>query len=276
LRVEAHGVRFARGIAFDEYGAPYMTNQGMQLRGSRPIFNDPDALLKVISGTWYGWPDYSTDLAPVEQPRFQPQSERVMQMVLASGFSDIAFLIDHASSNPPDGLFRPRPSLLAATFEPLSGASLFTFVPGAGPLAQHRGQAVVALSGDRSPFANSGQKLVGPIGFKVVRVDTNKKEMVDLIRNIGVGPSSRLRLPRDVQALERPIAAKFDNEGNLYVVDLGVLTMKRGQEKVKRGTGKIYKLSPAPRTAATQPAADAHTAAATTAPTTAPSPATTR
>src|SRR5687767_9780002 len=155
LRVEAHGVRFARGIAFDEYGNPYMTNQGMQLRGTRPITDDPDALLLVISGTWYGWPDYSTDLAPVDEPRFQPQSERVMRMVIASGYRDISFLIDHDASNSPDRLFRPRRTLLAATFQPLSGASLFAFVPGNGPLSAFRGQAVVALSGDRAPFANS-------------------------------------------------------------------------------------------------------------------------
>jgi hypothetical protein len=269
LRVEAHGVRWARGIAFDEYGSPYMTNQGMQLRGTRPIFNDPDALLMVIPGNWYGWPDYSADLVPVEESRFQPQTERVMQMVIASGYRDISFLIDHGASNAPDGLFRPRrSSLLQATFPPLSGASMFSFVPGVGRLAEYRGQAIVALSGDRAPFANSGQKLVGPIGFKVARVDLLKNELHDLIRNIGVGPGSRLNLPDGVVALERPIAAKFDDEGNLYVVDFGQLVMKNGLEHVKRGTGKIFKLSSVPP--ATRPADEPRPAAATTGPSTVP------
>ena len=37
--------------------------------------------------------------------------------------------------------------------------------------AVFNGQVIVALSGDRAPFATSGRKLKGPTGYRIVRVD---------------------------------------------------------------------------------------------------------
>ncbi|HWB52533.1 MAG TPA: hypothetical protein VG722_00005, partial [Tepidisphaeraceae bacterium] len=65
LELIAHGIRDPRGLAFNEYGRLYMTNDGMQLRGTRPVKDDPDSLLWVLKGTWYGFPDFSTDLRPI-------------------------------------------------------------------------------------------------------------------------------------------------------------------------------------------------------------------
>jgi glucose/arabinose dehydrogenase len=237
LRVEAHGIRYPRGLAFNEYGRLYFTNDGMELRGTRPVKDDPDALLRLVPGTYYGWPDYSTDLQPISETRFQPPVE----LVIKTGYPDIGFLVDHSAS----GLLRPdRNTLMQATFPPLSGAAKMEFVPDSGPFNDYRGSAIVALAGDRAPFATSGYKLTSPVGYKVVRVDVDNHQVKDFIRNTENVPASRQQ-KLEGDALERPIDVKFGPDGAMYVLDFGQLQLKKdGREKVAPRTGRIFKLVP--------------------------------
>src|SRR4029079_11787321 len=99
-------------------------------------------------------------------------------------------------------------------------------------LSEWRGNAVVALSGDRAPFATSGVKSFrGPVGFKVVRVDLISRQVEDLIRNTRGGPASRLDPGHGL--VERPWAVTFTPDGSLYVVDLGEMDTRDGRERVK-------------------------------------------
>lgn len=236
LKVEAHGVRYPRGLAFTDFGNLYMTDDGMELRGTRPVMDDPDTLLRVIANTWYGWPDYSADLFPISDARFQ---SRWAELLLRSGYPDLSFVIDHATSGliPPD-----RSALLAATFQPLSGAAKLAFVPATGPFKQYAGNAIVALAGDRAPFATSGKKLAGPVGYKVVRVDVGENKTWDFVRNTVGGPASRIK--GEQIGLERPIDVKFGPDGALYILDMGQITMDGGQARIKPGTGRVFRLEP--------------------------------
>jgi hypothetical protein len=45
-----------------------------------------------------------------------------------------------------------------------------------------------------------------------------------------------------VEALERPIDAKFGPDGSLYIVDFGKLELRNGKELVTSGSGRIFKL----------------------------------
>jgi glucose/arabinose dehydrogenase len=235
LRVEAHGIRMPRGLAFTEYNVLYATNNGMEMRGTRPVKDDPDAMLRIISGTWYGWPDYSTDLRPISEPQFQPPVE----MLIKTGYPDLSALINHDAS----GLLQPvRDTLLRATFDPLAGASKMDFAPGSGPFREYEGSAIVALSGDRAPFATSGHKLARPVGFKVVLVDLDSGKVQDFIRNTAGIPASRIE--KGIVALERPYDVKFGPDGSLYVLDFGRLELKNGRDHVGRGTGRIFRLIP--------------------------------
>jgi glucose/arabinose dehydrogenase len=230
LRVEAHGIRHARGLRYNEfYYRLFATNNGMQ----------PDTLVRIVSGTWYGWPDFTADMNPVTMEKYQPPTE----LVLPSGYPDVSFTIDHEASS----LFAPdRNSLLQGTFQPLSGAAKFDFVPTTGPFKEFRGNAIVALNGDRAPFATSGQPLTGPIGYKVVLVDVDSKVTRDFIHNTRNMPASRL--PGNVEAIERPIDVKFGPDNAIYILDFGQLEMRDGRERVTQGTGRVFKLmaTPAP------------------------------
>ncbi|HEY0009055.1 MAG TPA: hypothetical protein VGB55_10065 [Tepidisphaeraceae bacterium] len=253
LRVEAHGIRVPRGLVFNEYGNLFVTNNGMELRGTRPVKDDPDSVLRVQLGgqIWYGWPDYTADLQPVGEQRFQPPQ----QMIIRTGYPELAAVVDHEGSGliPPD-----RNASLRAVFPSLSGAAKMAFVgeqadPAFRPF---RGSLIVALSGDRAPFATSGQPLIGPQGYRVMRVDldaANKQtSATDFVFNTKRLPMSQVK---GLSGLERPIDVKFGPDGALYILDFGRMEMKNGQPKVTAKTGRIFRLAPANPT--TQPVAKA-------------------
>src|SRR6266850_1823525 len=58
LELVAWGLRNAYGLGFLSDGRLLATDQGADLRGSRPIANCPDFLYEVRKGRWYGWPDF--------------------------------------------------------------------------------------------------------------------------------------------------------------------------------------------------------------------------
>lgn len=240
LRVEAHGIRNPVGLGFSELGSLFFTNQGMKLRGTRPVKDDPDVMLRWVHGQWYGWPDFSGNLLPIRDQRFQPPGE----MIVRTGYRDLSFLIDHESS----GLTPPNPkgNLLAAQFKPLSGASKFDFAPASGPFARLRQGgivALVALSGDRAPFDNAGLKLTGALGYRVMQVNIDEGSAKDFIRNTREHPASTTR---DKLALERPTDVKFGPDGSLYILDFGQLEVHQGKASAPRGTGRIYRLTGTP------------------------------
>ena len=251
LQVEAHGLRLPRGLVFNESGNLYATNDGMELRGTRPVKNDPDAVLRIYRGgqVWYGFPDYSADMRPISDAAFQPPAE----IIMPTGYPELARVIDHESS----GLAPPDPRHLLGTFAPMSGAAKMAVVPDQpnDAFKAFRGKVIVALSGDRAPFANFGKPLDGSPGYmlKLVDLDPDTKQApTDFVANTRRLPASKIR-SADYE-LERPIDAKFGPDGALYILDFGQLTVKEGQEKTKSRTGRVYRLGP-PAVPTTNPAA---------------------
>ena len=238
LRVEAHGLHHPVGLAFTQYGNLLVANQGMELRGTRPIKDDPDSVVRLPpgAGTWFGWPDFSTDLEAITAARFQPPTE----LVLRTGYPEVSFIIDHQGS----GLIRPdRGTLVRGVFPSLSGASKMTFVAddAAGAFEPSKGKLLVALAGDRVPFATGGRSIKGTIGHKVVALDPDTKQAADFLFNTAGKPASQTR-GRPL-SLERPVDVKFGPDGALYVVDLGKLDYKTGQPTVKTGSGRVFRLA---------------------------------
>ncbi len=233
LRLEAHGIRCGKGLAFNEFGRLYATDQGMELRGTRPVKEDPDTLLRIVKNTWYGWPDYSADLRPITERQFQPPVE----LIIKTGYPELSFLLDHQASGliPPD-----RDTLLQTTFAPMAGASKMAFAPSMGPMKDLNGSAVIALFGDRAPFATSDLPVGDPQGYKVVQVDVDNHRWRDLIYNTRRGPGSRHGGNPD--ALERPFDVKFGPDGAMYILDMGQVRMAGGELDPATRTGKILRL----------------------------------
>ena len=256
LRPEAWGIRLPRGLAFNHLGTLFFTNNGMELRGTRPVKDDPDVLCKLVRGTWYGWPDYSADFNEITQPRYQP----ALDLMYSTGYDALPLLLDLGASGTDGGGLRPPPrdALLRGWFPSQSGAAKLVMVPRTGPFDRYHGSAIVALSGDRAPFATGKQKTIGPIGHKLVRVVVDNQQVEDFVRNTGGVPAHRLKKQETrEQALERPVDPKFGPDGALYILDMGRMEVKNGRERVWGGTGQVFRLVPTLEAAAPgQPAAE--------------------
>ena len=141
-------------------------------RAPRPVKDDPDSVLRLSFAPgeqihWYGWPDYTTDLRPVTDRHFWPPE----RMLLPHGYPDLSFVINRDDSD----LLAPTPGdFLVGAFPSQSGAAGIEFVPSGGPFRHGTlAAALVALSGDRAPFATGGIK-VGPVGYKVMLADADR------------------------------------------------------------------------------------------------------
>lgn len=252
LRVEGHGIRYPRGLGYNGYFC-YFTNAGMELRGTRPIKNDPDALLRIASpGTWFGWPDFTTDLQSIEQDRYQPPRD----MIARTGYPFKVLSVinrDASELKDPSGTIR-EPSLYGV-FSPLSGVAKFDFVPQQSPFQNRRAipQALVALSGDCAPFSTSGRPIIGPLGYKIVAVDLEGPRAIDpekgmtnshdFVRNTAGGPGSLID-PKNPNLLERPVDVKIGPDGWAYILDAGRMQIRDGHPSYEPGTGKIFLVAP--------------------------------
>jgi glucose/arabinose dehydrogenase len=213
----AWGFRNPFGLAHSPDGRLFVTDNGYDERGSRHVFGAGDPLWEVVRGTWYGWPDFSGGQRLDEGDQFKPPGREKPKPLLA----------EHPN-------LPPRP---AAVLPVHASANGFDFSRGGA--FGHRGEAFVALFGDQSPTTG---KVVGPVGFRIVRVDVGSGAIREFASNRGKksGPASGL----GTGGFERPIAARFDPSGTaLYVVDFGVLKETREGPVPVRETGVLWKIT---------------------------------
>lgn len=215
LELVAWGFRNPFGLAFSPDGRLFVTENGYDERGSRPVFGTGDLLREVQRGQWHGWPDHFAHIPLGDS--FAPP-----------GRDDIARLISEWPNDPPR---------TAATFPVHSSSNGVDFDRNGnfGPA----GLAYVAQFGDMAPGVG---KVLNPPGFKVVRVDPATGVIEDFAVNRGFhnGPASHL----GTAGLERPVAVRFHpRENALYVVDFGVMTVsERGPSPLKQ-TGALWKIT---------------------------------
>jgi glucose/arabinose dehydrogenase len=210
----AWGFRNPFGMSFDSRGQLFITENGYDDRGSRPVWGVGDYMWKVEQGVWYGWPDYGGG-HELSQSNLKVPGEGNPVKILAEDQGEpptpVASLGVHSSS---------------CGFD-FSRSKEFGFI----------GEAFITQFGDMSPNVGKVEK---PVGFKVVRVDPGTGVINDFALNRKRGPASKLHLG----GIERPVAARFSPDGkSLYIVDFGImLTSKKGPQPVE-GTGVIWKVT---------------------------------
>lgn len=216
VEVVAWGVRNTFGLAFSPDGQLYATENGYDARGSRPVVGALDNLWRIEPGTWYGWPDYSGGVR-LDDSIFVRKGEVPIKMVLEE-YPNIP----------------PKP---VAEFGVHSSSDGITFSPANGNFG-FAGQAFVAQLGDITPISG---KTISPVGYKVVRVDTETGEIVDFATNKKPGPATA---HPNSGGFQRPVAVAFSPDGtSLYVVDFGVLAVNPIGFSPEEESGSIWKIS---------------------------------
>jgi glucose/arabinose dehydrogenase len=232
----AWGFRNPVALAFTAEGELLVGMHGADIRSTRPVRDDPDAVYRVRQGAWYGWPDFAADLAPLTEARFQPPAE-----YLAPGHDRVGFVIDHAAS----GLAAPDRSLLVTATAPHAALGGMDVVPAGGPFARWAGSLLISEMGDFRPLTDPITAEVRS-GFQVEVVDLASGRRETFARNRGDGPArpaSELELAR---GFERPVDVKVGPDGLVYVLDFGVFVATGEAGRVLPKTGKVFRIEPVP------------------------------
>ncbi len=216
LELMGWGLRNPYGIAFHPDGRLFATEHGMDERGRRYIFGDPDDLYEIHEGEWYGWPDFASGIR-LDDPYWGD-----------GGHGRAPVLAEFPNPTPP----RPTASFqthTAANGMDFSRSEAFGFV----------GQAFVAMFGDLSPITTL-RYAASPAGFKVVRVDVSTGRIYDFAVNKIAGQASLL--PHS--GFERPSHCQFGPDNALYVVDYGDIDIapEKGGIRMKEGTGVLWRI----------------------------------
>lgn len=234
----AWGLRNPVALAIAPDGTVLVGMHGADVRGTRPVLDDPDAIYRVRQGAWYGWPDYSAELLPFTDPRYRPPDR-----FLAKGQTGVSFLIDQAAS----GLRAPDRSLLVATTTPHAALGGMTVVPARGPFSRWTGHLLISEMGDFKPQTDAA-KPDERAGFQVESVNLATGKRTVFARNRGTGaaqPASRIDVE---EGFERPVDVKVGPDGLVYVLDFGVFNPTEKVMKVFPKTGRVYRIEPVPAT----------------------------
>jgi outer membrane receptor protein involved in Fe transport len=190
----------------------WATFHGVDVRGSRNPFNDPDYLVRVEQGAWYGWPDFY-DGEPVTAARFNAPAKAK-----------------------PTFLWKEHPPLAKpfATFTSHAAVSGLTFSPG-GEFG-FGGDAFLAEYGTFAPVTTGVNVL--PAGFRVVRLDMKTREVHDFATNDLPGPAYL----NQQNGFNRPVDVLFGPDRSLYVVDWGASTLNDTGLILVPGTGVVWRI----------------------------------
>jgi glucose/arabinose dehydrogenase len=229
LEMVAWGLRSVFGYNFTPDGRLIAVQNGGNPLAPREITFDWDTLWEVKPGQWYGWPDYFSGL-PVTDPRFAPPY-KPHKFVLT----------DDTHQRLLKGGAVPQPIL---KFDP----------PHVAAQSVVFGRPEFGLGPDEALIAEFGTVVV-PLrdelpGFRVARVNVRTGERSDFLVNASGKPASA----SGAGGLERPIHLEFAPNGALYVADFGVIQLTPTKMQADPGTGVIWKVTHAQRTAGTPPA----------------------
>jgi glucose/arabinose dehydrogenase len=224
LRLEGWGFRNDYGLGFDPFNPNllFVSNNGSDSRGSRPIVNDWDDMFIIHLGEgvqFFGWPDYFHDPVthqprPVTDSFFCPPSPpygMCPQFALSAGFR---------------ATLTVQPAF--AELENHSSANLFDFSPNAA--FGFMGDIFIAETGSIPP----GTGATSLVGYKVARIDRSTGEVSDFITH----PSNDVATIFDPSGFNKPIDVKFRGV-NMFIADFGVFP----PAQITPGSGKIWMVS---------------------------------
>jgi len=214
LEVYAWGLRNPYGVRWSADGILFVTDNGYDERGPRPIANAADNIWAIRQGAWYGFPDYSSGI-PVTNRQFRPERGKKPKFLLKS----------HPAVEKP---WLTRPINSAAT--------KFDFSRSAG--FGYKGHIFLAEFGSGTPITGAPNRS----GYTVVRIDPATKDAQPFLtqpQGAGEGPGAGPR---------HPVEVRFSPDGEtMYVVDIGYIGFELGGAgpfpHPAPGTGVIWRIT---------------------------------
>ncbi|MDF2543844.1 MAG: repeat containing protein [Herbinix sp.] len=195
LELFAWGLRSPSYCRFDEQFRLFVSNNGCDIRGSRPIANAPDEFQLITPGVWYGWPDYAGG-EPVTSPRFKPE-----------GGQQPEFLFTNHPNLP------PRPYAMFPQGSTIIGFD-FNYNSNFGP----RGDVYIAEFGAVRP---NTIRDIAPLftgsGHRVSKIDMVSGGVTTFAINKSGFPA---HISRE-GGFGRPADIAFGPDGAMYIVDMG-------------------------------------------------------
>lgn len=174
-------------------GRLYVSENGYDERGSRPVANAEDNIWLIRQDGWYGWPDYSSGI-PITDPRFQ-----------SSRGPRLTFLM--AEHPPVEEPFMTRPKHAAVTKFDFSKNNEFGY----------QGDMFLAEFGAGVPITGTEQVQVGQ---QVVRINPATREVNAFFtaKSEALGPEGAEYIV--TAGPKHPVEAQFSPDGlSLYIVD---------------------------------------------------------
>lgn len=227
MELLAWGIRNPFGMAINEKGELYVSDNDFEEKGERAIANDPDRIWhiknakkpfgQVATPDWYGFPDICGDGLPVNHEKHLPTKGKAAELLL---------------ENPP-------PWAGPATFleQPHSCMCKMDFSKSHD--FGYKNELFVAEWGTLAPL-NSPRKEDLDHGFRVIRVDVERGTAEPFMHNKVMGPASA----NNSGGIERPVSVKFSPDGkDLYVLDFGHARITKGGMFAFAHTGVLWKIS---------------------------------
>jgi LPXTG-motif cell wall-anchored protein len=212
FEVFASGFRHPYGIAFAPDGRLFVTDNGPDIRGCRPIGNGvPDNMWLVTQGSWAGWPEVFGG--------YELDNPGLLRLDLSQAPS----IFTRES--------RPAPAMQPfLRFEPHTNAANIEFSTNAA--FGHVGEAFVTQAGSHDPGTSGGP--VVNTGKKIVRVNLATKQVSDFYQSNNWGETGT--------GIRRPLSLAFSTDGSrMYVGDLGLLSSTTFG--IKGGFGAVWMIT---------------------------------
>lgn len=235
------GLRSSFGYAFSPEGKLVATMNSANPMPPRGLYFDYEPIYEIVQGEWYGWPDFFSGI-PITDERFgvkkeersfvlTPETHRKLLKGKSKPRQPIAKLGVHTAAQ---GMVFGRSEL---GIEPhnILVAEFGVIVPEFKNDAEEQRKKKGFPSPENAP---DGVEYNWP-GFKVQQVDLTTGKASDFIAN-------KDKLPASVNktgGLERPLQLEWGPDGNLYIVDFGVVEFDDKGMNAHPFTGVIWKVS---------------------------------